>query len=234
MNFQMRRLLPLLFMFLAPAWANQLSTQQQDPAEIKSRTEEFLLRQVSGISGQKIITIGKIDPRLNLASCMQLEPFLPSGSRIWGKTTIGVRCPSPTPWTIYLQVEIKIIGNYIVTATKVTQGQQIQASNLTKLKGDLSLLPSNVITDETQAIGKISSIFLNSGTPLRMDALRNQNAIQQGQVVRLISTGPNFQVATEGRALTNASEGQTVQVRILSGHIISGTVKPSGIVEVAY
>lgn len=67
-----------------------------------------------------------------------------------------------------------------------------------------------------------------------MDALRNQNAIQQGQVVKLISIGPNFQVTTEGRSLTNASEGQTVQVRILSGQIINGTAKPNGIVEVAY
>lgn len=221
-------------MLLTQACNGQPSIQQQDRTEIKLTIEKFLLEQVSGISGEKIINIGKIDPRLNLNACTQLEPFLPLGSRIWGKTTAGVRCVTPTKWTIYLQVEVKITSDYIVTATEITKGQQINASNLTKLKGDLSFLPSTVITDETQAIGKISSIFLSSGIPLRMDALRNQNAVQQGQIVKLISNGPNFQVATEGRVLTNASEGQAVQVRTLSGQIISGTAKLGGIVEVIY
>lgn len=221
-------------MFLTQAGTGQPSTQQQDHTEIKLTIEQFLLMQVSGLSGEKIISIGRIDPRLNLTACMKLEPFLPIGNRIWGKTTVGVRCITPVTWTIYLQAEVKIISNYLVTTTKISQGQLIQAANLTKLKGDLLLLPSNVITDENQAIGKISSIFLSSGVPLRIDVLRNQNAVQQGQVVKLITNGPNFQVATEGRALANAIEGQTVQVRILSGQLINGIAKPGGIVEVAY
>ena len=234
MNFLVRRLLPLLFMFITQAGSGQPSTQQQDPAEIRLIAEQFLRTQAIGLSGQKIVNIGKIDPRLNLAACMQLEPFLPSGSRAWGRTSLGIRCTSPTPWTIYIQAEVKIVADYIVTATQISQGQQVQALHLTKLRGDLSALPPDVVTDETQAVGKTSNIFLRSGVPLRMDTLRNQITVQQGQAVRLISTGPNFQVTTEGQALANASEGQSVQVRILSGQVIRGTAKSNGIVEVAY
>jgi flagella basal body P-ring formation protein FlgA len=231
-EFLMRRLLPLLFILFTQAGTGQPSIQQQDFAEIRLAVEQFFLTQTIRVSGQKIINVGKIDSRLNLAACAQPEPFLPTGSRAWGKTTVGVRCTSPTQWTIYIQVEIKIIADYIVTTTQISQGQQIQTSNLTKLRGDLSYLPSDVVIDETQAIGKTANISLRSGVALRMDSLRNQLAVQQGQAVRLISTGPNFQVATEGQALSNASEGQAVQVRTLSGQVIRGTAKSSGIVEV--
>ena len=230
----MRRLLPLLFMLFTQVGTGQPNNQQQDSAEIRLAVEQFFRAQTIGISGEKIVNVGKIDSRLNLARCMQLEPFLPSGSRAWGKTSVGVRCTSPKQWTIYIQVEVNVVADYIVTASQISQGQQIQASNLTKLRGDLSYLPADVVTDETQAIGKTANISLRSGVALRMDSIRNQLAIQQGQAVRLISTGSNFQVATEGRALTNAGEGQTVQVRTLSGQVISGTAKSSGIVEVTY
>lgn len=221
-------------MLFTQAGTGQPSNQQQDFAEIRLAVEQFFRAQAIGLSGQKIVNIGKIDSRLNLAACTQLELFLPSGSRAWGKTSAGVRCTSPIQWTIYIQVEVKIVADYIVTATQISQGQQIQASNLTKLRGDLSYLPSDVVTDETQAIGKTANISLRSGIALRMDSLRNQLAVQQGQAVRLISTGPNFQVSAEGRALTNASEGQAVQVRTLSGQVIRGTAKANGIVEITY
>lgn len=230
----MRRLLPLLFMLIIQVATGQPNNQQQDPAEIRLEIEQFLHRQTKTLSGQKIVNVGKVDSRLNLAKCMQLEFFLPTGSRIWGKTSVGVRCTSPTPWTIYVQVEVKIMADYIVTATQILQGQQIQALHLTKLKGDLSALPPDVVTDEAQAVGKTSNIFLRSGVPLRMDALRNQITVQLGQTVSLISSGRNFQVTTEGQALTNASEGQSVQVRTLSGQVVRGTAKSNGIVEVSH
>lgn len=232
MKFFMRKTFPLFIMLITQAVTGQTNNQPQDLVEIRLAVEQFLQAQSIGLSGQKIINVGKIDSRLKLAACAQPEPFLPSGSRAWGNTTVGVRCTSPKQWTIYIQVEVKIVADYIVTATQISQGQQIHASNLTKLSGDLSSLPSDVVTDEIQAIGKTANISLRSGVALRRDSLRNALVILQGQAVRLISTGTNFQVTTEGRALTNASEGQTVQVKTLSGQVIRGTAKSSGIVEV--
>jgi flagellar basal body P-ring formation protein FlgA len=37
------------------------------------------------------IEVGALDTRLRLAPCQQVEPYLPRGSRLWGRTRIGLR-----------------------------------------------------------------------------------------------------------------------------------------------
>jgi flagella basal body P-ring formation protein FlgA len=58
--------------------------------------------------------------------------------------------------------------------------------------------------------------------------------VQQGQLVRLVTSGPGFKVSTDGRAMNNASEGQIAQARTQNGQLISGVARLGGVVEVAY
>jgi flagella basal body P-ring formation protein FlgA len=75
---------------------------------------------------------------------------------------------------------------------------------------------------------------LPSGVPLRQDVLRSQQAVQQGQMIKLISAGPGFRVSAEARALNNATEGQVAQARTASGQVVSGIAKAGGVVEITY
>ncbi|MFC3109611.1 flagellar basal body P-ring formation chaperone FlgA [Undibacterium arcticum] len=226
--------LALCLMLLLPAAIAQTSASRQDPAAIRQSVEQFLAVQTAGLPGQVSVVVGPIDNRTNLASCAEPQPFLPNGSRAWGKTTVGVRCTAPTPWIIYVQAKVAVTGDYYATAAPLAQGQVIGNNDLIKQRGELSALPTGIITDATQAIGKSMTVSLAAGTPLRLDALRSQLAIQQGQMVRLVSSGAGFQVSAEVRALTSATEGQVVQVRTQSGQQISGVARSGGVVEVAY
>jgi flagella basal body P-ring formation protein FlgA len=85
-----------------------------------------------------------------------------------------------------------------------------------------------------QAIGRTPTVSLAAGTPLRLDTLRSKPVVQQGQAVRLVSGGNGFSVSAEGKAITNANDGQIVQVRTPSGTVISGTARTGGMVEVAF
>jgi len=38
------------------------------------------------------VTVGALDSRLKLAPCAKVEPYLPPGTRLWGKTRLGLRC----------------------------------------------------------------------------------------------------------------------------------------------
>lgn len=212
----------------------QTQAARQDATLIQQTVEQFLQLQTAGLPGEAKFNIGQIDKRLSLSTCPAPEAFLPKGSRLWGKTTIGVRCTTPSPWTIYVAVAVQVSGEYLVTATPLGQGQTIGANDIAKVKGDLTSLPNGIVTDPNQAIGRIIALPLPAGAPLRADALRTQQAVQQGQTVRLISSGPGFKVSTEARALNNATEGQVAQVKTASGQVVSGVAKTGGVVEVTY
>jgi flagellar basal body P-ring formation protein FlgA len=208
--------------------------QRQEPAVLRDSVEQFLRVQTAGLPGQVTITVGQVDSRLNLQACAAPEPFMPAGSRVWGKTTVGVRCTVPAPWTIYISATINVVGEYLVAAAALNQGQVLGPNDLVKVRGDLTTLPQGILTDASQAVGRTVTGSLRAGTPLRADALRSQQVVQQGQMVRLTTNGPGFSVSAEARALNNATEGQVAQARTTSGQVVSGIAKAGGVVEVTY
>jgi flagella basal body P-ring formation protein FlgA len=223
----------LVFSITTPAHATELGPRQ-DANAIRNAVEQFLQVQSSGIPGDISISVGNVDPHLYLASCPALEVFLPAGDKAWGKTTVGVRCPEPAHWTIYVPATVHVTGDYIAALAPLVQGQIITERDVAPVRGDLTLLPAGVITDLTHAIGFTAARSLPAGMPLRLDSLRIQQAIQQGQIVRLISSGDGFKVSAEGRALANAMEGQTAQAKASNGQIVSGIARMGGTLEVSY
>jgi len=207
---------------------------RQDLGVLQQVAEQFIKIQTTGMSGTVNATVEPVDSRLTLVACASPQAFLPNGGRLWGRTSIGIKCTAPSPWTIYVRATVQVVAEYIVTTVPLVQGQTIGPNDITKLKGDLSNLPNGIITDPAQAIGHIANISLAAGAPVRQDALRANRVVQQGQAVRVVSTGTGFQITTEARALNNASEGQMVQAKTATGQVVSGTAKAGGIVEINY
>ncbi|WP_251280412.1 hypothetical protein, partial [Enterobacter hormaechei] len=61
---------------------------QQDAEAIRSAALAFLQQQSAGLPGKVDITVSPAFPR-GLAACTTLEPFMPSGARLWGRMTVG-------------------------------------------------------------------------------------------------------------------------------------------------
>src|SRR5574340_1348775 len=70
---------------LAPALASTLRQQAEDRARAAWGPQPL-------VRGE--LTLGELDPRLQLAACARIEPFVPPGSPPWGATRIGLRCRS--------------------------------------------------------------------------------------------------------------------------------------------
>ncbi len=228
-NFRLPFLCAILLLFALPAAA------RQDAGPVKKAIEAFLQIQVKGLPGQASFSIGSIEPQNNLPPCQSLAVSLPPGARAWGRTNVNVRCQAEGGWSIFVPVHIRILGNYLVTARSLTLGQIVTEADLTKNHGDLTDLPAGILTEPGQAIGKSVAQSITSGRPLRSDMLRQVQVVRQGQSLKVISKGPGFQVAGgEGPALGSAAEGQTVQVRLQNGHVVSGIARAGGVVEVTY
>ena len=226
-------LLAAQFVALAPL-AQAQTAGRQSPEALRQTVQQFLQVQSNGLPGQVTVTVGAVDPRLNLAACPAPQAFMAPGSRAWGKSTVGVRCTAPANWTIYLQANVAVVGDYIASAVPLAQGQTISADQLVTMQGDLAALPAGIATSPEQVVGASTNMSLPAGTPMRTDTLRRPPVVKQGQLVRVVSSGNGFQVASDGRAIGTAGEGQVVQVRTQGGQQISGVARAGGLVEVAF
>ena len=215
------------------AQAQAPAAPRQQPAALRALVEQYVQVQTAGLPGKVDITVGTLDPRTSLAACAAPQAFQQPGARAWGKTSVGVRCSAPA-WTVYFQVQVSVLTDYVAAAVPLAQGQPIDAAQLVLVKGDIAALPNGVVTDLAQAVGRSSIVSLPSGAPLRLDGLRSKPVVQQGQLVRVVSSGAGFRVSAEARAIGNAADGQVVQVRTPAGAIISGVAKAGGLVEVVF
>ena len=217
----------------AVAPASALGTKQNLSA-IKSKITEFLETQAIGYPGKVSVHAGAIDPNMKLAQCTEMQVFLPTGSRAWGKTSVGVRCNAPSVWTIYVQATVNVIAQYLVAAAPLAQGQIVTDQDVMFESGDLTQLPAGVFTDQGQAVGRTVNISITAGTVLRQEMLKVSPSVQQGQTVMVTSKGKGFSVSVEGQALAKANEGQVVQVKVASGQVVSGIARNGGQVEVGF
>lgn len=212
----------------------QVTNTKQNLADIKSKANDFLKMQTIGYPGEVTVSIGSIDPNLKLAACDELQFFLPNGSRAWGKTTVGVQCQTPSKWSIYLQSTVKVVGNYLVAALPLGQGQVLSDRDVIYERGDLTQLPAGVFTEQAQAVGRSVHISMTAGTVLRQEMLKVLPVIQQGQMVKVVSSGEGFSVSAEGLALGKANEGQVVQAKVASGKVVTGIARLNGQIEVSF
>jgi len=219
--------LPYLFL---PAIAHG-SADWETTAALALAVESYASSQTADLPGRVLIKVGAIDPRLRLPRCKQTMPFMPPGSKLWGNSTVGLRCDEPSPWTIYVPITVNVMASVVTTSRPLPQGHLLTTSDLVTRDGDLTQLPAGTLTDIAPALGKLLAVGVPSSTALRVDMLRSPLAVVQGQKVRLLVQGRGFKVNSEGTALTNASIGQPVSVRTASGRAVSGIARGPGLVE---
>lgn len=226
-----RILLPaILLLAFLPAWADVLSGAQQGHAEIHEVALAFVRTQTASLPGHVTIKVDDVDRRVMRPACPALEAFLPSGSQLLGNSMVGVRCPGKKGWTLFMPVHVKVSVGMLIASRPIPQGQALRAEDISGQEGELTQM--GILTDPAQAIGKVLKYGVGAGQVLKQDMLRLPYAVKQGQAVQLQVDGAGFSIRSGGVALSNAAEGQDVQVKTASGQVVSGKVLSDGVVGV--
>lgn len=226
--------LSAILCLLSAVFCSLPAQAQQAPAPVKKAIESWLQTQTKGLPGQVSYEIGNLDPGNQLTPCNSFDVSRPQGAQAWGRTNVLVRCLKESGWRVHVPVHIRVKADYLISARPIAQGQVVVEDDLATQLGDLSELPSNILTEPAAAVGKAATTSIPAGRPLRSDMFKAMVVVRQGQTVRVVSRGPGFAVTNEGRALNNAIEGQVAQVRLGNGQVISGIAKAGGTVEVSY
>jgi flagella basal body P-ring formation protein FlgA len=207
------------------------SAAAQDAAGITQAVSAALaltVRHVQTPPGARLeVEPGSLDPRLKLAPCPQVEPYLPAQSRLWGRTRIGLRCVNgPVRWNVYLPVTVKVWARALVAAHPLAAGATIHMGDLAQAEVDLASSPSPAHTDPLPLMGRVVAQSLAPGAAIRDDCLRQRIWFSAGDEVTVIARGPGYAISGSATALSNGVEGQSVRLRTESGRIITAT--PSG------
>jgi flagella basal body P-ring formation protein FlgA len=166
---------------------------------------------------------GRLDPRLRLAPCQHIEPYLPPGARAWGRTRVGLRCvQGESPWNVYLPVTVRVFAPAWVAASPLPAGSELQPEMLRQTEVDWAALPAPPLLDAARLVGRQLARPLAAGAAVRQSDLKQRQWFAAGDTVQLVARGPGFSVTGEGQALSPGMEGQPVRVRTDSGRMLTG------------
>ena len=169
------------------------------------------------------VSVGEFDPRLRLAPCQQVQPYVPEGMRMWGKSRIGVRCvQGATKWNVYLPITVKAFGTGLIVTAAVASGSVLTAADLAPGEVDLAEDSSPPVGDAALAVGRTVTRALKPGQSLRQAHLKARQWFAAGETVTLLAQGEGFSVAGQGQALNAGIEGQPVRVRTENGRVLTG------------
>ncbi|HMN76521.1 MAG TPA: flagellar basal body P-ring formation chaperone FlgA [Burkholderiaceae bacterium] len=206
----------------------------QDPgAAIALQARQFVVES-GALPGMRLeVEVGTLDPRLKLAPCERIEPYLPSGVRLWGRTRIGLRCTQgATAWNVYLPLTVKVFGPGVESTAALPAGAVLSAADVRAAEVDLAAR-GTAIVDPGDAIGRTLARPVAPGQSLRAADLRKRQWFAAGETVQITAVGPGFRVSGEGQALGPGYEGQSARVRTESGRIVVGQPVAERRIEIA-
>jgi flagellar basal body P-ring formation protein FlgA len=180
----------------------------------------------SGAALRMEVSIGSLDSRLRLAPCSHVEPYIPVGMRLWGRTRLGLRCTDGGGrWNVFLPVTIKAFGPAWVLRDNVVAGAVLAAADAVEAEADWAADPSPVVADAALWVGQTASRSLVAGQPLRQSMVKPAQVFAAGAQVRVVAQGPGFEVTSDAQAMTPGVVGQLVRLRMDNGRIATGIVQ---------
>lgn len=215
----LRRLLALSLLLVAarpaaaaldPVWLQQVERLAEQAAQAALPPQ-----------GRVAIELGEPDPRLRLAPCARTEAFLPAGTRLWGRSRLGLRCvQGPVKWSISLPLQVRVFAPAWVAAQPLPAGGVLQAEQLRREVVELSASSSPAWLDADAPLGRELARPLQPGEALRQQHLKPRQWFAAGDTVRLRLAGDGFAVRAEAQALSPGLEGQSSRLRLENGRIL--------------
>jgi flagellar basal body P-ring formation protein FlgA len=171
------------------------------------------------------VSVGAIDSRLQLAPCRRIQPFLPEGARLWGRSVMGMRCVSGANWSVTVPVQVTISGLALVARRPLPAGSKPNEQDFQQQFVELTSEPGMPVNDLAQIKGQVLNKGLAVGQLLRADNLRLVPTVNPGDSVKVRVIGEGFTLNYDGVALNAASSGQSIRVRAENGKVLTGLLQ---------
>lgn len=224
-----------LALLLLPHAAFSAACAQALPADWLPRVErlaEQAARSALPAEARVAIEVGALDPRLRLAPCAQVQPFLPQGQTFWGRSRIGLRCVAgAVRWSVSVPVQVRVFAPTWVAAAPLMAGVQLQPSHFERAVAEVSADSAPLLAEPP--VGRVLTRTVQAGEVLRQPHLKARQWFTAGDTVKVNWQGQGFAVSADGQAMGVGLEGQTVRVRLSTGRVVQGVAVAERLVEAA-
>ncbi len=222
----------LVCVFLVPVSFVHADTATQ----LRSAAQRHVAEQAAAAypSALAEVSIGAIDPHLNLPACSELKLNLAPGSRLWGAGNLVAECSVPQVWKLYLAYKVTLKGPALLTRRPLAAGATPAPADLTLGTTVYTGDPGRYPVDAASLQGATLARPVPAHQPITIELLRVAPVIKAGQKVHAVLSGSGFQVGQEGIAQSQAKPGDVLRLKTPSGRFIQGVVQPDGTVRVQF
>ena len=201
---------------------------------VRSAAEAFVRSEMPPGESGVVITAGRLDSRLRLASCAgALEASLLSGARLQAQTSVAVGCRRGADWTVYVPVTVQSrIAVWALRAPQV-QGARLSAADVVAETRLVSGLAVGYLTDISQLARSTLRHPLPAGAVLTSADLLPDFMVRQGEQVTLVASVDGIRVRAAGLALESGRYGALIRVQnASSAKVVQGVIESDRVVEV--
>lgn len=174
----------------------------------------------------------QIDSRLRVAACaapLQARLDGPAAAR----SIVAVSCPQPVAWTLRIPVHAQVWRAVAVNKRAIRRGTILAPDQIDMEIREVLSLSRGYFGEREQVVGQQASRNLKADQIVHPGMIEAPRLIKRGDPVVITADGGRIAVRTQGIALQDGTEGDSVQVRNpRSGRVITGEVTARGTVSV--
>ena len=168
-----------------------------------------------------IVTVAPADARRAPAPCDHYTAFAPPGTRLSGKTLVGIRCADATPWQAFVSADIRVDAPSWQASRALRAGEVINDGDLVVASSPLSSVDVDAALASARGgsrpaqvrglasldgrmpapVGRVVLRPVATGRALTAADVRDEGRINAGESVRVVYQGEGFSVTSEGRAV---------------------------------
>lgn len=132
---------------------------------------------------------------------------------------------------LFLFLSQPIFAESVVATRTIRAKALVQPEDLTMVAAEFP----GAIRDPSVAVGLEARVTIYAGKPVRLADLGQPALVERNQLVSLVYLSGGLAIATEGRSLGRAAEGEVLRVINLGSRTtVTGRVGPDGTVYVGW
>ncbi len=222
------------YLLIALTGSAPASEAAQPHAEILDTASRYLAENLVPDNPRARIEITPLDHRLKLTRCESpLEAFSPPGGIKVGHTSVGVRCDTPAPWTLYVSADVAIEVPVVIVTRDLSRGEVLQAADLALQTADTSHLLRGYYESPGEVVGETLKRSLRRGQAVIPSMLVVRKTVKRGEQVTILADTGNIQVRMQGKALKQGNPGDLITVmNTHSNKKVEARVVAKGLVRV--